>query len=71
MPVKALFAAWEDRDPQAAMKRIDPSVKSDFTGISFLGQEIDPDSGAPGIQALSRAVRPHQPQPAATAGAGS
>ena len=50
--VKALFAAWVDRDPQAAMKHIDPSIKFDFTGASFLVQEADAHSGVAGMQAL-------------------
>jgi ketosteroid isomerase-like protein len=35
--VKAVFAAWKGRDPEAALKRIDPAVEIDMTGVSFPG----------------------------------
>ena len=50
--VKGIFTAWKDRDLQVAMKHIDPSVKFDFTNVSFLGQEADPDSGSAGLQTM-------------------
>ena len=30
--VKTLFAAWKERNPQAALKHIDPDIEIDFTG---------------------------------------
>ena len=32
--VKSLFAAWKDRNPQAALKHIDPDIEVDFTGMA-------------------------------------
>jgi ketosteroid isomerase-like protein len=50
--VKALFAAWENRDPVAALDRIDPDVEVDLTAAIIWGHaEI-----GHGHAALQRAV---------------
>jgi ketosteroid isomerase-like protein len=48
--VKAVFAAWKERDPETALKHIDPNVEFDFTETAFVGQEADPESGTEGLQ---------------------
>jgi ketosteroid isomerase-like protein len=47
--VKAIFAAWEARDPQAALARMDPQVEVDMTGVSFPGI-AGVDRGHDGLQ---------------------
>ncbi len=32
--VKEVFAAWDARDPEAALKHIDPDIEVDFTQVS-------------------------------------
>jgi ketosteroid isomerase-like protein len=36
--VKAIFKAWEDRDPDAALRLIDPSVEVDVTAAEVWGE---------------------------------
>ena len=46
--VKAIFAAWNDRNPQEALSRIDPNVEIDMTGVSFPGMAVV-DGGHEGL----------------------
>jgi ketosteroid isomerase-like protein len=52
--VKALFAAWKERNPQAALSYIDPNVEVDFTGISgsLLGTAAPVTRGLEGLQQM-------------------
>ena len=33
--VRALFDAWKESEPRAALELIDPEIEVDFTGVSF------------------------------------
>jgi len=38
--VQALFTAWEQRDPQAALDRVHPDIEVDTTGASWLDASL-------------------------------
>jgi ketosteroid isomerase-like protein len=48
--VRALFAAWAERDGAAAMKHVDPEVEFDFSAIAALGDEFGSGQTAVALQ---------------------
>jgi ketosteroid isomerase-like protein len=51
--VKAIFAAWQERNPRAALEHIDRDIEVDFTGHSGGSlSRIDVVRGAEGLQKM-------------------
>ena len=51
--VKAVFAAWQERNPRAALEHIDPDIEVDFTGHSGGNlSRIDVVRGTEGLQGM-------------------
>jgi ketosteroid isomerase-like protein len=48
--VRALFAAWAERNSAAAMRRVDPEVEFDFSAIAALGDEFGGGQTAVALQ---------------------
>jgi ketosteroid isomerase-like protein len=47
--VRALFKAWDKRDPEAALAHIDPDVEVDMTGAKASRLDIGSDRGHDGL----------------------
>jgi hypothetical protein len=47
--VRALFKAWDERDPEAALAHIDPDVEVDMTGAQASQLDIGSDRGHAGL----------------------
>ena len=47
--VRAIFKAWEDRDPEAALTRFHPDVEVDMTGAKASAIDIGSDRGHDGL----------------------